>query len=256
MPRLEQLFAALAVVLDDAVQDDREPTVVAGGERVSVLLRDGAVRRPARVAEAGRRDRSEPLGRELQVLEVADGAEVRKPVVLEQREAGRVIAAVLEPLEPAQEKRLRGPRADVSDDPAHFVASSTRHANARNRPLETEKPGRGAVPFVGDGQPSSRRTRAAMVAQALRSRLCVAGLGEDANHRLRAGRTHEHAPGSRQLVVDPLDLGEDVRRQLADLDAHVLLHLRKDLHHRRGLAQRASAQSIRRGACRRRARRR
>ena len=42
----------LAVVLDDAVEHDREAGVVAAGQRMRVRLRDGAVRRPARVSEA------------------------------------------------------------------------------------------------------------------------------------------------------------------------------------------------------------
>ena len=149
VPCREQLFAPLAVVLDDPVEDDRELTVVAGGERVSVLLGDAAVRRPARVADAGRRDGSEPLGRDLQVLEVADGADVREPVVLEQRDAGRVVAAVLEPLEPAQEERLRGARADVSDDPAHFVASSTRMRMPETGLWKRKSPAAGPFPSSG-----------------------------------------------------------------------------------------------------------
>ena len=42
----------LAVVLDDPVQHDRELVLVAAGERMRVLLVDGAVGGPARVAEA------------------------------------------------------------------------------------------------------------------------------------------------------------------------------------------------------------
>ena len=45
----------LAVVLDDPVQDDRDLGPVAAAERMRVRLRDGAVRGPARVTEAGRR---------------------------------------------------------------------------------------------------------------------------------------------------------------------------------------------------------
>ena len=44
-------FLELAVVLDDSVQHDCEPAVVTTRQRVRVLLVDGAVRRPARVAE-------------------------------------------------------------------------------------------------------------------------------------------------------------------------------------------------------------
>ena len=53
-----QALAQLAVVLDDAVEHDRDLVAVAAGERVRVRLGDAAVRRPARVAEAGRRRRA------------------------------------------------------------------------------------------------------------------------------------------------------------------------------------------------------
>ena len=46
----------LAVVLDDPVEDDRDPRGIASGERMRVLLSDRAVGRPARVTEARRRD--------------------------------------------------------------------------------------------------------------------------------------------------------------------------------------------------------
>ena len=51
----EERFLQLAVVLDDPVQHDRELVGVAAGERVRILVGDPAVRRPARVTEAGRR---------------------------------------------------------------------------------------------------------------------------------------------------------------------------------------------------------
>ena len=46
-----ELLLQLHVVLDDPVEDDRQPRRVAAGERMGVLLGHGAVRRPARVAE-------------------------------------------------------------------------------------------------------------------------------------------------------------------------------------------------------------
>jgi hypothetical protein len=80
------------------------------------------------VAEAGRRVGAVVPGGLLQDLEVADGADVVEPVALEECEAGAVVAAVLEPLEPVQKKFLGRPLPDVSDDPAHpeapFVAVS------------------------------------------------------------------------------------------------------------------------------------
>ena len=70
-----ELGLELAVVLDDAVEHDREPRVVAAGERVGVVLGDPAVGRPARVAEA-RRSRREPLGPD-DLLELARGCRRR-----------------------------------------------------------------------------------------------------------------------------------------------------------------------------------
>ena len=55
---LAQALAQLAVVLDDAVEDDRDLGGIVAGERVRVRLGDAAVRRPARVAEPGRRRRA------------------------------------------------------------------------------------------------------------------------------------------------------------------------------------------------------
>jgi hypothetical protein len=51
----EQRVTQLAVVLDDAVQHDRELRVVTGLERVGVLLGHATMGRPAGVAEARRR---------------------------------------------------------------------------------------------------------------------------------------------------------------------------------------------------------
>src|SRR5215210_2227442 len=109
----------LTVVLDDAVQRDREPALVALGQRVRILLADGAVCRPACVPEPVVRDRAVRTGDPLQVLEVSDRTDVIEAVVLMQRDAGGVVAPVLEPLEALQQQVLRSAVADVSDDPAH-----------------------------------------------------------------------------------------------------------------------------------------
>jgi hypothetical protein len=108
----------LAIVLDDAVQHDRDALGLAAGERMRVLLGDRTVRRPARVAQPGRRGRAVRARRLPQVLEVPDRADVLEPVRLEEGEAGGVVPPVLEPLETLQEQRLALARPDVSDDPA------------------------------------------------------------------------------------------------------------------------------------------
>src|SRR5262249_61336222 len=88
-----------------------------GGRRV--LLVDAPGSRAARVAEPVIRGGVVGPRGLLQFLQVPDGTDVVEPAVLTERDAGRVVAAVLETLEPAQKQLLRGPTADVSDDPAH-----------------------------------------------------------------------------------------------------------------------------------------
>ena len=86
---LAQALAQLAVVLDDAVEDDRDLRRVVARERVRVRSRDAAVRRPARVTEAGGRGRAPVACLALQVLQVPDRAPVHEPAVLEQRDSRR-----------------------------------------------------------------------------------------------------------------------------------------------------------------------
>ena len=83
------------------------------------LLGHGAVCRPARVPEPVVRVGAVGSGRLHQVAEVADGAHVVERVVLAQRDPRGVVAAVLEPAQPFEQKRLRVARPDVSDDSAH-----------------------------------------------------------------------------------------------------------------------------------------
>ena len=115
---LERLLE-LAVVLDDPVEDDRQLSVLARRQRMGVALGDRAVRGPACVSETGRRARAVRRRCLLQELKVPDGADVLEPVVFEERDPRGVVAAVLEPLEALDEKRLRCSRPDVSDDAAH-----------------------------------------------------------------------------------------------------------------------------------------
>ena len=169
----------LAVVLDDAVEDDRELGRVAAGERVRVLLGDAAVRRPARVAEARRRGRAVRSGAGLQVLERADGADVVEPVVLEERDPGGVVAAVLQALEAMEQERLALTRSDVSDDPAHGLVLSKRE-RARRRPPS----GLAELSFHERGDASTQL-------------LCIFRifrLGQDAHDGLRSRTPHEDAP--------------------------------------------------------------
>ena len=121
VPVGRQALDQLPVVLDDPVQHDRDPARLAAGQRVRVLLGDPAVRRPARVPEPGRGRRAARPRALDQVSERPDGAYVLEAVLLEERDARGVVAAVLEALEPLQEQRLALTRSDVPDDPAHWL---------------------------------------------------------------------------------------------------------------------------------------
>src|SRR5439155_16591186 len=145
----------------DAVQDDGELIVLAGGQRVCVLLADPSMRRPAGVAEPGRRLRPVRAGCLLQVLQVADGTHVFEAVLLEQRQARRVVAAVLEPLQSVNEEVLTGPAAHVSDDPAHPRPPSpkTPRFPCNSCPETRTSPATAPPPASEVGQPSSRVTR-------------------------------------------------------------------------------------------------
>ena len=125
--RLESV-AQLAEVLDDPVVDDRDGAR-AVAMRMGVQVVRPAVRRPAGV---GQPDRG--VGRAIGEggLEVD---QLARPLldeqvagVVDEGDPGRIVAAVLEPLEPLDEDGARLPRTRVADDAAHTVKSSARAA--------------------------------------------------------------------------------------------------------------------------------
>ena len=99
-----QLLLQIEVVLDDAVVDDDDPAG-AVAVRMRVLLGRPAVRRPARVADAvlavDRRGRDHFL----EARELAGAAPQLDRAVADDGDAGRVVAAVLEPPQPVDEDR-------------------------------------------------------------------------------------------------------------------------------------------------------
>ena len=118
----EQVGLQLGEVLDDAVVDDRE-LVVIREVRVRVRVGGSAVRGPAGVADAGRAVGhgvgGEVVAEDLQLagaLPHVEGA-----ALVDDRDAGGVVAAVFEPGEPREEDGLAVPRADVSDDSTHAL---------------------------------------------------------------------------------------------------------------------------------------
>jgi hypothetical protein len=124
-----QALAQDEVVLDDPVDDDMD-AVRRVVMRVGVVLVDAPVRRPPRVADAGRGGAGRGghaaglgagLGRErvAQVIEVAHRSHRVDRVARDQRDAGRVVAAVLEARQAVEQQALDRTLAYVADDAAH-----------------------------------------------------------------------------------------------------------------------------------------
>jgi hypothetical protein len=137
----EQAVAMLPVVLDDPVQDDRKLRAVAAEQRVRVRLRDAAVRRPARVAEAVSGGGAVGVGRDLEVLQVADSADVIEAAFLPEGDPGRVVAAVLEALQALEEERFALSGSDVTNDSAHLKLPFPDSYPGGNFPRNAKSPG-------------------------------------------------------------------------------------------------------------------
>ncbi len=109
----------LEIVLDDPVVDQRQlPGAVPMRMRVRIV--GSTVRRPARVRDPGvacRRPAVQVLGQvgELARLLLDEDAPLRG----EERDACRVVAAILEPPQPVDQDRRSVSRTDVADDAAH-----------------------------------------------------------------------------------------------------------------------------------------
>ena len=117
-----QLCAQRGEVLDDAVVDDRD---LARGVavRVGVAVGGPAVGGPAGVAEAGAAREAGGIGfveRRLQVGQPAGAAaHGQAAVTVEQRDAGRVVAAVFHPAQRVDDDAAGRALPDVADDSAH-----------------------------------------------------------------------------------------------------------------------------------------
>src|SRR5262249_42740091 len=139
-------------------------------------------------------------------------------VRLEEGDAGRVIAAVLEALEAVDEQRLRSSRTDVSDDPAHpTLLSSASPAWVPDHALVSgtapEKANSSAETPLRRGRSTElssneSRDRTTEVGRPFRLRT----LGEDAHDGLRPRRAYEHSTPVPQLSIHAFHLGEQSSR--------------------------------------------
>src|SRR5262249_10592775 len=115
MSRAGERLTQLAVVRHDAVVDEREPAR-AVEMLMRVLLGHATVRGRARVTDADRARRQFRRG----LTDLADAPLEDDPVSVTDGHAPRVVAAILELLEPAQDE-VRGARvtSDVAEDATH-----------------------------------------------------------------------------------------------------------------------------------------
>ena len=111
-----QLFAQFAEILDDAVVHHRD---LVGRVRMRIDLVRLAVRRPARMADAGVTGERLADQALFEVLEFAFGAAARQVAAFQRRDAGGIIAAIFEALERLD--HFLGDRLapEYADDPAH-----------------------------------------------------------------------------------------------------------------------------------------
>ncbi len=114
----DQPLADALVILDDAVVHDRDPLV--GKMRVGIGLRRLAVGRPAGMRDA---DVAGLLGRHArgELADLAERAEARQALVVDQRDAGRIVTAILEPTQTLDQQWSRLPTSYVPHDSAHVV---------------------------------------------------------------------------------------------------------------------------------------
>src|SRR6185437_12343935 len=112
-----ELGLQLLEILDDAVMHHRHAV---GGDGMGIGLVGRAMRRPARMADAGaagKRRRGEALR---QPVELAFGAAPLDASTLDERRDPRgIISAIFEPPQPFDKKRRRRVASDDADDAAH-----------------------------------------------------------------------------------------------------------------------------------------
>jgi hypothetical protein len=121
VPVRRELRLQLEVILDDAVVHDRDARVLV---RMRVLVRRPPVRCPARVSNAGAAVRLLRAQLLLEIFQLPLRSHHHQAIIGEQRDARRIVAPVLEFLQPLNEEVGALFTARVSNDAAHVVSSS------------------------------------------------------------------------------------------------------------------------------------
>ena len=115
-----QLALQFAEILDDAVMHDGDAR---GGMGMGIAFGRRAMRRPARVTDAGMAAQRLLLQHRAQPVQIAGGAAARNLAVFQGGDARRVIAAIFQPLQRFQNDRCNIPRARDSDNATHAFFS-------------------------------------------------------------------------------------------------------------------------------------
>ena len=113
-----QLLAQLFVILDDAVVDDGEP--IARDMRMRIALAGNSVCRPASVRNPDLAGGRSLLERVVEHLHLANGAQARQMArAVQHRDAGRIVAAILEPPQALHQNGDDIAFGDRSDNSTH-----------------------------------------------------------------------------------------------------------------------------------------
>ena len=119
-PSASSSVAQFAEILDDAVMDDGD---VVGEMRMRVGLVGHAMRRPAGVADADTAFERRRFQPGFEIDQLALGAAAVEMAVFDRGDAGRIIAAIFEPLQRVDDQGRDGLLADDADNSAHSANS-------------------------------------------------------------------------------------------------------------------------------------
>src|SRR5262245_12409724 len=200
VPRSLEPRAQLGGVLDDAVVDDGE-SAGAVRMRMGVHVARLAVRRPARVSDP---DAAVQALREV-ALELGDLASrlvQLEPAARHDRDPGRIVAAVLEAMQPGEQDGDGVLAPDVADDATHARTPFSAVDQPADLTLAERRRGKASRPHLGRDTLEDR-----VVLQLLGAQLAVAA-GDVLLDRFRVVRHHLLDQAGGGAFGEPRDLGQ------------------------------------------------